>query len=162
MPIRVNISAAKSVAEVRKTLIEKHRKTFTANAKKRMNVVGRILRSDMVKASPRFQGKLANSHGAVFDSKTLTLILFNTDARKAAMLHDGTRHKRQPPTEALKRWAKRKLGDERLAFVVARAIKRKGGLKARKWMRKAMDRKREYIRTEIRAIMVDTIREVNR
>jgi len=31
-----------------------------------------------------------------------------------------------PPSGDLKTWARRKLGDERLAFVVARAIKRRG------------------------------------
>lgn len=33
---------------------------------------------------------------------------------------------KQPPSAALKQWAQRKLGDERLAFVVARSIAKKG------------------------------------
>lgn len=43
---------------------------------------------------------------------------------------------KQPPAEALKSWARRKLGDEKLVYVVARAIKRKG-IKAQRMFRDA-------------------------
>jgi hypothetical protein len=38
----------------------------------------------------------------------------------------GRKPGKMPPVDALKSWAARKLGDEKLAFVVARAIARKG------------------------------------
>jgi len=42
-----------------------------------------------------------------------------------------------PPSGDLKAWARRKLGDERLAFVVARAIKRRG-FRAQPYLRPAL------------------------
>jgi len=42
-----------------------------------------------------------------------------------------------PPSGDLKTWARRKLGDERLAFVVARAIKRRG-FRAQPYLRPAL------------------------
>lgn len=42
-----------------------------------------------------------------------------------------------PPSGDLKAWARRKLGDERLAFVVARAIKRRG-FKAQPYLKPAL------------------------
>ena len=50
----------------------------------------------------------------------------------AAVLESGRRPGgRMPPIAALKAWAARKLGDERLGFVVARAIARDGSPKRR-------------------------------
>jgi len=45
--------------------------------------------------------------------------------------------KMPPPNGDLRTWARRKLGDERLAFVVARAIKRRG-YKAQPYLRPAL------------------------
>ncbi len=42
-----------------------------------------------------------------------------------------------PPVSELKAWARRKLGDERLGFVIARAIKRRG-FKARPYLSSAV------------------------
>ncbi len=47
-------------------------------------------------------------------------------------LEYGRRPGSYPPTEALKRWCKLKLGDEKLAFVVARKIAQRGTDKYRK------------------------------
>ena len=44
----------------------------------------------------------------------------------ASVIEEGRSSGWFPPPSALKAWARRKLGDERLAFVVARAIKRRG------------------------------------
>lgn len=43
-----------------------------------------------------------------------------------------------PPPDSLRAWARKKLGDERLAFVVARAIKRRG-FKAQPYLQPALD-----------------------
>ena len=51
----------------------------------------------------------------------------------AAVLESGRRPGgRMPPLTALRAWAGRKLGDERLAFVIARAIARDGSPKRRR------------------------------
>ena len=44
----------------------------------------------------------------------------------SAPVEFGRKPGKMPPSAALKGWARRKLGDEKLAFVVARAIGRKG------------------------------------
>jgi len=46
-------------------------------------------------------------------------------------LEEGRKPGKMPPPQALKRWARLKLGDERLAFAVARAIEKKGTRKHR-------------------------------
>lgn len=43
-----------------------------------------------------------------------------------------------PPSGDLKEWARRKLGNERLSFVIARAIKKRG-FKPQPYLRKALD-----------------------
>ena len=51
-----------------------------------------------------------------------------------------------PPVSELKIWARRKLGDERLAFVIGRAIKRRG-FKAQPYLTPALEAGRSRIQT---------------
>lgn len=65
-------------------------------------------------------------------------VLLGYGARHAVWVHEGTgpavgRPKYHPPVSALKRWAKKKLGDEDAAYAVARSIRQKG-TKPRKYL----------------------------
>jgi hypothetical protein len=122
------IGALKSAAP---KIVRRH--TVTAFTK-----MGVELNSKFKSASPRFTGRLANSHGYVVKKDELRVIFFNRAAH-AVYMHEGTNHSKMPPPDALRKWAARKLGNADLAFVVARAIKRRGGLKARKWMQIQFD-----------------------
>jgi hypothetical protein len=55
----------------------------------------------------------------------------------ASVIEEGRSSGWFPPPSELKAWARRKLGDERLAFVVARAIKRRG-FRAQPYLRPAL------------------------
>lgn len=59
------------------------------------------------------------------------------DSKYAPGLEDGT-PPYMPPIEPLKGWAKRKLGNEKLAYVVAKAISEKG-IKPRYFHREAIE-----------------------
>lgn len=123
-------------AELPKLLREELVKALTASAIE--------MKAEMVKTSPRFTGRLANSHAFAVDEKTLTATIFNRDAKVALWLHEGTKHTKAPPARALERWVERKLGvpKERalaVAFLVARKIKQRGGLKGRFWMVQAFE-----------------------
>lgn len=52
--------------------------------------------------------------------------VFSTDIHTIVLEEGRTPGAKQPPTKALEDWVSRHLGDERLAFVVARAIGRRG------------------------------------
>jgi hypothetical protein len=47
-------------------------------------------------------------------------------ARHAIFIHEGIRGGFMPPAEAFREWAAIKLGDERMAFPVARAVGERG------------------------------------
>lgn len=69
-------------------------------------------------------------------------------AKYASAVEFGTRP-HFPPVDALRDWARRRLGDENLAFVVARAISERG-TKAQPFMRPAFNRNRKKIEGEFR------------
>ena len=56
----------------------------------------------------------------------------------APVIEEGREAGWFPPPDSLRAWARKKLGDERLAFVVARAIKRRG-FKAQPYLGPALD-----------------------
>lgn len=70
-------------------------------------------------------------------------------------LEDGTRP-HFPPVSALRGWAKRVLGDENLAFVVARAISRRG-TKAHHMFRKGFDKVRPSIIADFHAGLKEVV-----
>lgn len=128
---------------------------------KKLRLIGVKNVGQMKAASPRFTGKLANSHAFVVNKKKSRLLIFNR-AKHAIFLHEGTKHGKAPPVEALERWAGRVLGDRKLAFVVARAIKQKGGLKARKWMQRVWDSNRSSTRASLQRAIDGVVGKLNR
>jgi hypothetical protein len=68
-----------------------------------------------------------------------------SDLPYAAAVHEGRRPgARQPPSGPIRAWLGRRGGDPRLAFVVARAIGRRG-IKARPFLRDAFERSRRAV-----------------
>lgn len=67
---------------------------------------------------------------------TVTLGYGGAAQQYALAVHEGTKP-HFPPVNALKRWAKKFLGDEKLAFVVARAISKRG-TKATKYLERPL------------------------
>jgi len=63
-----------------------------------------------------------------------------------------------PPSGDLRAWARRKLGDERLAFVVARAIKRRG-FRAQPYLRPALLGATPRIQTIFQSRILDALRQ---
>ena len=51
-----------------------------------------------------------------------------SDLPYSKVIHDGKRSGGQPPSEPLERWARIKLGKSGLGFVIARSIKKRGGI----------------------------------
>lgn len=64
-----------------------------------------------------------------------------------------------PPSDALKGWAKRKLGDEKLAYVVARAISRRG-TKPQEMFQKAWDENLGQVQSLLAEIGLHVSREL--
>ncbi len=126
-----------------------------AGAKDRVAVgVGGRLRASI---RPTFyQGGLVAEVGA--QAKYSAFVEFGTGPRGAATnkqdLPDGYSHgpAYMPPVAALKLWARRILGDERAAFWVARAIKRKGGTEAKPFLGPAADDAVADLEKTLRAI----------
>lgn len=59
----------------------------------------------------------------------------------AEIIHEGKRGGRQPPSEPLERWARIKLGQSGLGFVIARAIKKRGGIvRVNPFMKKGLEK----------------------
>ena len=63
-----------------------------------------------------------------------------------------------PPSGDLRTWARRKLGDERLAFVVARAIKRRG-FRAQPYLRPALLGATPRIETIFQSRILETLQQ---
>jgi hypothetical protein len=63
-----------------------------------------------------------------------------------------------PPSGDLRTWARRKLGDERLAFVVARAIKRRG-FRAQPYLRPALLGATPRIETIFHSRILETLQQ---
>jgi len=134
---------------------------------KAMTISAIEMKTAMVRSSPRWTGKLANSHAytPVDDTGgTLRTVIFNRDEKKAIWLHDGTRHERMPPPRALERWVQTTLGVPpkevaSVAFLVARSIKRKGGLHARKWMETAFRAGRKRTNQRLKAAIGKALKD---
>ncbi len=72
-------------------------------------------------------GGLGATKAAGLGAQQVGLVgVVGTKVHYAAAVEYGRRPGKRPPTRELKRWAKRKLGDESLAYVVARKIGREG------------------------------------
>lgn len=85
----------------------------------------------------------------VKQGSTLRLDVGNA-ASHAVYVEFGRRPGRPPPSQALEGWARRKLGNARLAFVVARAIGRRGIAKTPLLTDPAFARRmREAVSTEV-------------
>ena len=76
----------------------------------------------------------------------------------ASVIEEGRSAGWFPPPSALKAWARRKLGDERLAFVVARAIKRRG-FHARPYLRPALLAATPRVQAIFQARILDALRQ---
>ena len=63
-----------------------------------------------------------------------------------------------PPDGDLRAWARRKLGDARLAFVVARAIKRRG-YKAQPYLRPALEAATPRVQAIFQARILEALRQ---
>jgi HK97 gp10 family phage protein len=83
--------------------------------------------NDARSAAPVFLTTLRQSilPGDISVSKTDVQAKVTANVKYASYVEFGTRP-HWPPVDALKDWAAKKLGDESLAFVVARAISRRG------------------------------------
>lgn len=75
-----------------------------------------------------------------------------TDVHYWRHVEYGTTHTKMPPPDALKDWCRRNLGDERLAFVVARSILQRGGLDASPFLRPAVDAVKKKHLQRVRAL----------
>jgi len=64
-----------------------------------------------------------------------------------------------PPVSALERWCELKLGDRRLAFVVARAISRRG-TKAVKMFERGVEAKKEEVFAFFRQALINLVRDL--
>lgn len=151
--------------EYRRRIKRLHRYYYDAYAKSMNAALTRIgvnQVGQMKAASPRYTGKLANSHAWVVDPQKQTLVIFNRDTKKALWLHEGTHHTRMPPPKALQRWCKRKLGNAGLAYVVARSILERGGLVARKWMEAVFTRQQPVTIATLSKAVDTTLAEVER
>jgi len=83
----------------------------------------RIVEGEAIRQAPfGATGFLRDSIG--YELRPLEASVFSI-AKYAPYVHEGTRP-HYPPIRALKDWARRKLGDENLAFPIARAISRRG------------------------------------
>lgn len=76
----------------------------------------------------------------------------------ASVLEEGRTTGWFPPPSELRAWARRKLGDERLAFVVARAIKRRG-FHAQPYLRPALLAATPRAQTIFQARIIDALRQ---
>jgi HK97 gp10 family phage protein len=109
-----------------------------------LNAAAQIAVREAKENTPVNEGILRNSisYSISVDAEKATI---GTNVKYAPYQESGVpagKFKGFPPYKpgtALARWAKLKLGDEKLAFVVARAIK-KNGLKAHPFMKPALDK----------------------
>ena len=76
----------------------------------------------------------------------------------ASVIEEGRSSGWFPPPSALKAWARRKLGDERLAFVVARAIKRRG-FHAQTYLRPALLAATPRVQAIFQARIIEALRQ---
>ncbi len=86
-----------------------------------------VLRDPIVDNTPHFLGNLRKSIATPQPIVTADTILgqVSTPISYARPVETGTKP-HTPPIEPLKLWAKRKLGDERAAYAVQKAIQRRG------------------------------------
>lgn len=126
----------------------------------RLKLAGVTLASEAKRISPRDTGRLSNSHAYAVDDKSLRLLVFNR-VGYSTFVHEGRRPGKPPPTAALIPWVRRRIVNDRLsqvraagkikgistkasatkgereeakrvAFLIARAIGRRG-TKPRRW-----------------------------
>lgn len=74
-----------------------------------------------------YKGKLQRSISIVRPGGKLQRLI-GTNLVYAEIIHEGKRGGAQPPTKALEAWARVKLGKPGMGFVIARAIKKRGGI----------------------------------
>lgn len=94
-----------------------------------MSAAVQLVRSEVVQRTPvGVTGLLRSSISARIEGQPLTSLrgIIATPSFYAPPVEYGRRPGRMPPPAALRLWAQRVLGDASLAFVVARAIGRRG------------------------------------
>lgn len=86
------------------------------------------LKGEVQQRTPVSGGPLKNEMNAEVRWEGLDLMgIINNPLNYARVIETGRTSNKMPPSDALRAWARKKLGDERLAFVVARAIAKRGG-----------------------------------
>lgn len=87
-----------------------------------------VLKGEVQKRTPVSGGTLRNSMNAEVRWSGLDLLgVVNNPLIYARPIELGRTSKKMPPSNALRAWAQKKLGDAGLAYVVARAIAKRGG-----------------------------------
>ena len=84
--------------------------------------------------------------------------IIGTDVEYAPHMEYGTTHTRMPPPSALDVWARRHGFPN--GFVVARAILRKGGLRARRFMQKAFDQHKHEVQPNLEAAFARALKRL--
>lgn len=114
-------------------------------------VVEGAAKKNLKASGARDEGHLVNS--ITHDVRTHSAYV-GSNLEYAPWVEFGTRP-HFPPVDALKGWARRKLGDENAAFAIAKKIAKKG-TKAKPYLRPALDLNRRNInnifRNEIRKV----------
>lgn len=82
-------------------------------------------------------------------------VIVGTNTIYAPYMEYGTRP-HFPPVRALQNWARHKLGDERLAFPVARAISRRG-LQGRLYFRRARDESQAELDRNLKTALTNIV-----
>lgn len=136
-----------------------------------LQALGVHLASKTKERTPADTGTLRNSTRWSVFPESLSLLIFNVK-KYAIYVHHGTVHRKMPPVSALLEWARRRSANLRiaaavasgknvksvpkntkgdhdaaksLAFLVARSILRRGGLKARPFMADTLSAERAII-----------------
>jgi hypothetical protein len=130
MPLNYDIKARGIDEIMKKTKPEIYRVPMA----KMFNRLGNQARDIAVRTAPKNSGELHRSIKA--DIKPLSARVFST-ANYAVPVEVGRRkNSRMPPLEPIRAWLRSKRKDPRLAYVVARAIARRG-IKGRFFMKAA-------------------------
>ena len=116
-----------------------------------------VLLSEVKKNAPVDTGRLRTSitqevRAVNFPSRVEGVVGSNLDY--ALFMEEGTDHNKMPPIAALQGWARR---HSTSAFLVARAILRRGGLKGRFYFKKSLDAKRDVIIKILEKHVTDSI-----
>lgn len=153
--VRIRVNAKAASAALREMSPATRREMV-----KGYNAIGVMLRGQLVAASPRDTGTLADAHNFAVDAKRLRLHVFNTKEH-AVYVHDGRKAGSHPPPKALFAWARRKLGSPGAAYAVAHAIARRG-IKARPWFDTTIQKNVPVIKAILQNSLDAVVAQANR